>query len=210
VGTLSFAAFYAEHVARVRRALILSGADRETAADVAQEAFARTYARWRQVRSGTNPAGYVYRAAFRELRRRGHLPDRPDGDAAADRTATDGHGPEERALASVAAAAAQLALRAMPPRRRACALLVLAAGLTAEETGQALGITPSTVRVQVHRARACLLALPELAGGGTAAEPAVARAGLAPGAPVEHGHRATPAVRPDGSVVPSVGAAGTV
>ena len=78
------------------------------------------------------------------------------------------------------------------------------------QLGQALGITPSTVRVQVHRARACLLALPELAGSGTAAEPAVARTGVAPGAPVEEDHRATPAVRLDGSIVPSVGAAGTV
>ena len=51
----------------------------------------------------------------------------------------------------------------MPPRRRACALLVLAAGLTAEEAGPALGIAASTVRVQVHRARADLLALPALA-----------------------------------------------
>jgi len=159
----SFAALYAEHAARVRRALVLTGVDQEMAADVAQEAFARTYARWRWVRTGTNPAGYVYRVAFRELRRRGHLPDRPDGDEAASQVLVDEHGPEERALAAVAADASLLAIRAMPPRRRACALLVLAAGLTAEEAGQALGIAASTVRVQVHRARAELLALPALA-----------------------------------------------
>ncbi len=156
----SFAALYAEHAARVRRALVLTGADQEVAADVAQEAFARTYARWRRLRTGTNPAGYVYRVAFRELRRRGHLPDWPDGDEAASQVVVDEKGPEERALA---ADAALLAIRVMPPRRRACALLVLAAGLTAEEAGQALGIAASTVRVQVHRARAELLALPALA-----------------------------------------------
>ncbi len=132
----SFAALYAAHSARVRRALVLTDADQETAADVAQEAFARTYGRWRRVRTGTNPAGYVYRVAFRELRRRGHLPDRPDGDEAASQVVVDEKGPEERALA---------------------------AGLTAEEAGQALGIAASTVRVQVHRARAELLALPALA-----------------------------------------------
>ncbi len=43
------------------------------------------------------------------------------------------------ALAHVAADAALLAIGMMPPRRRACALLVLAAGLTANEAGQALG-----------------------------------------------------------------------
>lgn len=159
----SFVALYAEQSARVRRALVLAGADRDVAADVTQEAFARTYARWRQVRTGSNPAGYVFRVAFRELRRRGHLAEEPDGDAAADGTVREGLGPDEEALANVGADAALLAIGAMPPRRRACALLVLAAGLTAEEAGQALGITGSTVRVQVHRARAQLLALPALA-----------------------------------------------
>jgi len=53
----------------------------------------------------------------------------------------------------------------MPPLRRAYALLVLAAGLTAEGAGQALGIATSTVRVQVHRAPAELLALPGLPAG---------------------------------------------
>lgn len=163
MASASFAALYAEHAARVRRALVLTGVDREMAADVTQEAFARTYAHWRRVQTGTNPAGYVYRVAFRELRRRGHLPDRPDGDTAADDVLVDEHGPEERALASVAAGAALLAIAAMPPRRRACALLVFAAGLTAEEAGQALGITASTVRVQVHRARTDLISLPALA-----------------------------------------------
>lgn len=158
----SFAALYAEQSARVRRALVLAGADPEVAADVSQEAFARTFARWRRVRTGTNPAGYVFRVAFRELRRRGHLPDEPDGDAAAEATACDGPGPEAQALACVAADAALLAIGAMPTRRRACALLVLAAGLTAEEAASSLGITASTVRVQVHRARAELLVLPAL------------------------------------------------
>ena len=159
----SFAALYAEHSARVRWALVLAGADPELAADVAQEAFAQTYARWRRVSTGTNPAGYVFRVAFRELRRRGRLADEPDGDRAAEAAVSAESGPEERALASVAADAARLAIASMPPRRRACTLLVLAAGLTADEAGQALGITPSTVRVQVHRARADLVALPSLA-----------------------------------------------
>lgn len=158
----SFAALYVEQSARVRRALVLAGASQDVAADVTQEAFARTYARWRRVRTGTNPAGYVFRVAFRELRRRGHLPDEPDGDAAAEGSVTDDPGPEVHALARVAADAALLAISGMPARRRACALLVLVAGLPAEEAAQALGIAPSTVRVHVHRARAELLALPAL------------------------------------------------
>lgn len=164
----SFAALYAEQSARVRRALVLAGADPELAADVAQEAFARTYARWRRVSAGANPAGYVFRVAFRELRRRGHLPDDPDGDLAAESTPSHDHGPEELALTSVAADAALLSITAMPPRRRACALLVLAGGLSAVEAGAALGLAPATVRVHVHRARLDLLALPSLAPPGGA------------------------------------------
>jgi DNA-directed RNA polymerase specialized sigma24 family protein len=110
----SFASLYAEQAGRVRRALVLSGATADVAEDVAQEAFARTYARWRRVRAGTNPAGYVFRVAFRELRRRGHLPDEPDGDAAATETPVDGHGPDEQALARVAADAARAAIGALP------------------------------------------------------------------------------------------------
>ena len=159
----SFATLYAENAGRVRRALVLTGASADVAADVTQEAFARTYLHWRRVRSGTNPAGYVFRIAFRELRRRGHLPDEPDGDAVVGLTAAEGPGPEEQAVTKVAAGAALDAIGAMPTRRRACALLVLAAGLTAEEAGDALGIAPATVRVQVHRARAELRALPALA-----------------------------------------------
>lgn len=182
----SFASLYAEHALRVRRALVLSGASSDVAEDVAQEAFARTYARWRRVRSGTNPAGYVFRVAFRELRRRGHLPDDPDGDAAAETQPSHGDGPEAQALAHVAAAAALAAIEAMPPRRRACALLVLAAGLTSEEAGDALGIAPSTVRVHVHRARAQLAALPALAPDTDTApvEPAGATAPQPAGSPV--------------------------
>lgn len=163
MSSASFAALYAEHSARVRRALVLAGASRDASDDIAQEAFARTYARWRRVRTGTNPAGYVYRVAFREMRRRGHLPEDPDGDVAALGAASADPGPEAQALAGVAAAAAMVAIGSMPPRQRASALLVFAAGLTAEEAGHALGIAGSTVRVHVHRARAVLLALPALA-----------------------------------------------
>jgi len=58
-------------------------------------------------------------------------------------------------------------MRSRSCRRRACALLVLAAGLTSEEAGDALGLAPATVRVQVHRARAELRAMPALAATGT-------------------------------------------
>jgi RNA polymerase sigma factor (sigma-70 family) len=68
VGT-DFVDCYQTHYRRLIRALELSGADHATAQDVAQEAFARAFARWRSVSKGTNPAGYVYTTAFRLFRR---------------------------------------------------------------------------------------------------------------------------------------------
>ena len=56
---------YQTHYPRLRRALELSGADRATAEDLAQEAFGRALARWRRVRKGANPPGYVYTTGFR-------------------------------------------------------------------------------------------------------------------------------------------------
>jgi RNA polymerase sigma-70 factor (ECF subfamily) len=128
--------------------LRVSGAiDTATAEDIAQEAFARTLGHWRRVRHGTNPAGYVYRTAFRLLRRKGGLPNTPLDDV--DVASTD-PGPEQAAVANVTASNA---LAAMPPRRRACAALCWYLGFTSEEAADILGIDAATVRTHLERAR---------------------------------------------------------
>src|SRR5205823_3740447 len=75
--------------------------DRAAAEDIAQEAFARTLGHWRRVRQGTNPAGYVYRVAFRLLRRRGGLPAARLDDVD---VASTGPGTEDTAVANVSVA----------------------------------------------------------------------------------------------------------
>ena len=132
---------------RLVAALRLSGAQGVTAEDLAQEAFARTLGHWRRVREGTNPAGYLYRVAFRLLRRRVGVAEDPLGDI--DRPSTT-PGPEDTAIAAVDAAHA---LDAMPPRRRACAVLVWYLGFTSDEAGAILTIDGATVRTQLDRAR---------------------------------------------------------
>jgi RNA polymerase sigma factor (sigma-70 family) len=128
--------------------LRVSGAvDKTAAEDIAQEAFARTLGHWRRVRQGTNPAGYVYRTAFRLLRRKGGLPTTPLDDL--DLPETDA-GPEHTAIANVTATQA---LAAMPPRRRACAALCWYLGFTSEEAADILGIDAATVRTHLERAR---------------------------------------------------------
>jgi len=141
-----FVATYKFHFPRLVRALELSGASRSTAEDLAQEAFARTFGRWRRVRRGSNPAGYVYRVAFRLARRpslsTSHLvDDRSSGDVAAEATLNAG---------------VNAALDAMPLGRRKCAVLCLVVGISTKDAAHTLRIAESTVRKQLERARADL------------------------------------------------------
>ncbi|NJQ08622.1 RNA polymerase sigma factor ShbA [Streptomyces lonarensis] len=70
------------------------------------------------------------------------MPERPD----------DSLGPEERALLSSDAEWAAKLLDNLPDNLRRLVLLRVAVGLTAEETGQQLGMSPGAVRVAQHRA----------------------------------------------------------
>jgi RNA polymerase sigma factor (sigma-70 family) len=145
-----FAVMFSEHYRRVVRALELSGLDRVSAEDSAQEAFARTLGHWSRVRTGTNPAGYVYRTAFRlarrELRRARPVP-LDEASVAA---------PGDEAGATALRLDVEAALRAMPPRRRACAVGCLVLGLSTKEVARALGIAEGTVRKQLEHARSAL------------------------------------------------------
>jgi RNA polymerase sigma factor (sigma-70 family) len=143
-GPLEFDALYREHYPRLTRALAIAGAG-EAAEDLAQEAMARTLARWRRVRKGTNPAGYVYTTAFRLLQRhqrRAQTVETERGPSVA--------GPEGAAVTNVVLAQT---LDAMPPARRAVAALCMSLGWSTDEAAAALGIASSTARVQLHRAR---------------------------------------------------------
>lgn len=79
----------------------------------------------------------------------GELPDGPD----------DRPGPEETAVACIEAERARALLARLPgPQRELLALRVLT-GLSAQETGQALGMSAGAVRVAQHRALARLRAI---------------------------------------------------
>jgi RNA polymerase sigma-70 factor, ECF subfamily len=145
-----FVDLFTTHYPKLVGVLRVAGTiDRTAAEDVAQEAFARTLSHWRRVRRGTNPAGYVYRVAFRLLHRRGGLPTSPLDDVDVDVAAT---GPDagETAVANVMA---RSALDAMPPRRRGSVALCWYLGFTSEEAGDILGIDAATVRTHLERAR---------------------------------------------------------
>jgi RNA polymerase sigma-70 factor (ECF subfamily) len=146
VVTDDFATVFRDHYPRLIRALELAGADHWQAEDIAQEAFARTFGRWRQVCAGSNPPGYLFRTAFRLLGRRGLLPTSPlDEQLASPVAAADD--------AAALRADIEKALAVMPPRRRACVVLCWLLAVPPVEAGQALGIAAGTVRKQLELAR---------------------------------------------------------
>lgn len=144
-----FALLYRDHYGRLVRALEIAGCEPAAAQDAAQEAFARTLLHWPRVRVGTNPAGYVFRTAFR-LVNRDRRRRRGEAEAAHDSAVP---GPEGAVVVRVSLDAA---LAAMPARQRSCVGLCLYLGLSAEEAGAALRIDAATVRVHLHRARIAL------------------------------------------------------
>ena len=77
------------------------------------------------------------------------LPDSPD----------DRPGPEEMVVACIEAERARALLARLPVHQRELIAMRVLSGLSAEETGHALGMTAGAVRVAQHRALARLRAL---------------------------------------------------
>jgi RNA polymerase sigma-70 factor (ECF subfamily) len=89
------------------------------------------------------------RAAVRAAVPTDEMPDEPDL----------GPGPEDHALRSSDAALVRSLLDRLPPTQRELLILRVAVGLSAEETGSALRMSPGAVRVAQHRALARLRVL---------------------------------------------------
>jgi RNA polymerase sigma-70 factor (ECF subfamily) len=84
----------------------------------------------------------VQRAAARSPVPTSDLPDGPD----------PAPGPEEAAMRRADAERARHLLDQLPPNLRELLVLRVAVGLSADETGRALGMSPGAVRVAQHRA----------------------------------------------------------
>ncbi|MEU7899468.1 sigma-70 family RNA polymerase sigma factor [Nonomuraea sp. NPDC049152] len=80
------------------------------------------------------------------------LPDGPD----------EGPGPEETVVRYIEVEQARRLLSRLPDNQRELLLLRVVSGLSAEETGNVLGMTPGAVRVAQHRALARLRQMAEL------------------------------------------------
>lgn len=137
-----FTAFYREVYPKVARALAATLRDVELADEAADEAMARCYSRWSTVQRYDNPAGWVYRVglnwALSKRRRTMREPKfRPMG------------APDAPAVADPAI---HEALGELDVDLRAVVVCRYMFDWSVQETADALGIRPGTVKSRSHRA----------------------------------------------------------
>jgi len=125
-------------------------ADGDGAEEVVQEAFARTLARWPEVRDRDDPLPYLRSVVLNLCR--GRFRRKPPPLRRLEVV------PSAETQASVVARrdAVVAALATLPVRQREVVALRYFGELSTEETAQALGISPGTVKTHLHRAIAAL------------------------------------------------------
>jgi RNA polymerase sigma-70 factor (ECF subfamily) len=139
-----------------------TGGSYGTPDDVAQEVcVAVLTALPRYVEQGRPFAAFVYGIAGHKVAdaQRAVFRDRSDPTDAMPEHPDDAPTPEDAVIAAAEAERARALLDQLPPVQRELLLLRVVAGLSAEETGAALAMTPGAVRVAQHRALARLRVL---------------------------------------------------
>ena len=140
------AVFRAEHDAIVRSAFLVTG-DRETAREVAQEAFAELHRHWRKVRHYDRPGAWLRRVAIRKaVRVKQRQPD--VGVLPPDLTSVATDPDVDAATLDVLRA-----LHRLSPAQRVAIVLHYFEDRPVSEVAEALGCKPATASVHLHRAR---------------------------------------------------------
>jgi RNA polymerase sigma-70 factor (sigma-E family) len=146
-----FTEFYTAARDDCLRIVLVSVGDRQLAEDLVAEAFTRAWMSWRTVRGHPSPRAWVVRTALNvnvswwRRRRREVLAD--DASVPSAPSADWPPGLDEALVR---------AIRALPLRQREVITLRVFFDLDTETTAQALGISPGTVGVHLHRALAAL------------------------------------------------------
>jgi RNA polymerase sigma-70 factor, ECF subfamily len=145
-----FDAFFDQEYTPLLRLMYVMTGSHVEAEELAQEAMTRALERWDRVSAMGSPAGYVYRTAvnlnrsrLRRLRRQLRWA----------RDLARSSNPDPETVGSLV-----VALGMLPTAQREALLMVEWLGLRADEASQILGISPSSVRSRVHRAKAALAA----------------------------------------------------
>ena len=136
-----FAVFCAAEMPRLVGAVGLYCGDAHVAEEIAQEALATVWRKWRTVSASAAPGAYAHRTAINlanSYYRRKRAERRAAAAAASGtRTVVDPDVGDRLAV--------RRALGTLSPRQRAVLVLRYYLGYTVEETAQALGIAPGTV-----------------------------------------------------------------
>lgn len=148
VDVRDFDVFFDEEYTPLLRLMFAMTGSLVEAEELAQEAMTRALERWDRVSAMASPAGYVYRTAVNLNRSRVRRLARPLRWSRESQRSSDA---EPEVIGALVAA-----LRALPRGQREAVLLVEWLGLNAREAGRILGISASSVRSRVHRAKTSL------------------------------------------------------
>lgn len=145
-------ALYRDHALGLTRLAFLVLGDRPAAEDVVQDAFCSLYRAWDRLPDHGNVQGYLRvsvlngcRSALRRARRAPRPAPVPHAVSA-----------EADALSGEEQRAAVAAVRRLPPRQREALVLRYFAGLTEQETAQAMSVSLGTVKSTTARAIAAV------------------------------------------------------
>lgn len=153
-----YSAYVAARWAALVRSAVLLGCTPEEAHDLAETTLVRCYTAWDKVRRADDRDAYVYKMLLnchRDSRRRRWWGERPT-EKLPDRT-----GPDFTTRVDVVDAV-QRALGDLAPPSREVVVLRYYANLTEQQTAQALGIAPGTVKSRLSRALVQLRANPHI------------------------------------------------
>ena len=144
-GQRDFDTFYVAHRDRIARALSLSLRNPDLGTEAADEAFVRACQRWAEVSTFTNPQGWVYRVGMnwarswlrRARRERERRPLLAKGEFAED---------------EIVDVDLERALESLSPTHRTVVVARFFMEWSVDETAEALGIRPGTVKSRLSRA----------------------------------------------------------
>ena len=142
-----FEQFFRASYPRVVRTLTITVGSRDRAEELAQEAFARAFRRWRVVRRADRPEAWVIVVAMNVERRRWNRAGKEASRAPApERESAD---PADVVVTSLTTSDA---LGLLSPRQRAVVVLRYLADLPFAQVADALGMTEGTARATLHQA----------------------------------------------------------
>ena len=143
-----FRPFFDRNYPGLVRGLALMLGNSSDAEEVAQETFVRVLERWERVRAMDSPEGYLYavgRNIVRKQRTRNRLI-----------PFTGEHRSHDAEAGLIVKLDVLMAMESLEPKYRDTLVLHDWFGLTAEECGGILRISPGAVRVRLHRGRSRL------------------------------------------------------